>query len=192
MTPAELIQACCGARSTCCGSAASAPTSRRRDETHAEAGDRANDAAPRRRPRAARKVVGEGANLGVTQRGRIEFAPSGGRINTDAIDNSAGVDTSDHEVNIKILLDDDGRGRRLTLKQRDQLLAEMTDEVGGLVLRDNYLQTQALSVAQAEAPALLDQQAASCGRWSGPAAQPRRRVPAATTETSRREAAGGG
>ena len=92
-------------------------------ESHAEVGDRANDAVRVNGRELRCKVVGEGANLGVTQRGRIEYALRGGRINTDAIDNSAGVDTSDHEVNIKILL---GRRRapgELTAKQRNALLA---------------------------------------------------------------------
>ena len=127
------------------------------DETQVEVGDRANDALRINGDDLRCKVVGEGANLGFTQRGRIEYALKGGRINTDAIDNSAGVDTSDHEVNIKILLNEMVSAGDMTLKQRDKLLAEMTDEVGTLVLRDNYLQTQALSVAEAQAPALLDQ-----------------------------------
>jgi len=91
-------------------------------------------------------VVGEGGNLGVTQRGRIEYAQSGGLINTDFIDNSAGVDTSDHEVNIKILLNLAIRAGKLDFEQRNHLLAEMTDEVAELVLRSNYLQTQAISM----------------------------------------------
>src|SRR5207253_1924357 len=102
------------------------------------------------------KVVGEGGNLGFTQLGRIEFALNGGRINTDAIDNSAGVDCSDHEVNIKILLGLAVADGEMTEKQRNKLLAEMTDEVGLLVLHDNYYQTQALSVAGRRAPELLD------------------------------------
>ena len=94
-------------------------------------------------------MIGEGANLGVTQRGRIESALAGGRLNTDAIDNSAGVDTSDHEVNIKIALEPAGARRaRSTMQARNALLAEMTDEVARLVLRNNYQQTLALSVAQ--------------------------------------------
>jgi glutamate dehydrogenase len=101
-------------------------------------------------------VVGEGANLGATQRGRIEYASKGGRINTDAIDNSAGVATSDHEVNIKILLGAVMAQGDMTLKQRDVLLAEMTDELGLQVLRDNYLQTQAISLAEAEGPAGIE------------------------------------
>jgi glutamate dehydrogenase len=93
-------------------------------------------------------VVGEGANLGVTQRGRVEAAMRGVRINTDAIDNSAGVNTSDVEVNIKIALGIPVRDRRLTIETRNALLAEMTDEVARLVLRNNYQQTLALSLAQ--------------------------------------------
>ncbi len=129
-------------------------------ETHADAGDRANDALRIDARDIRARVVGEGANLGVTQRGRIEYAQSGaggggGKINTDAIDNSAGVDTSDHEVNIKILLGDVVARGDMTLKQRDALLAQMTDEVAAHVLADNYLQTQALSVAEADGAAGL-------------------------------------
>jgi glutamate dehydrogenase len=101
-------------------------------------------------------VIGEGANLGVTQKGRIAFARTGGRINTDAIDNSAGVDTSDHEVNIKILLTGVIGAGALKASDRDNLLRSMTDEVGTLVLEDNYDQTGALSLAQASAAADLD------------------------------------
>jgi glutamate dehydrogenase len=129
------------------------------DESDARAGDRANDAVRVDASDLRCKVVGEGANLGITQRGRIEFARSDpGKINTDAIDNSAGVDTSDHEVNIKILLGETLREGGLTLPARNALLDEMTDEVARLVLRDNYLQTQALSVAAAQGHALLDAQ----------------------------------
>ncbi|WP_429059329.1 NAD-glutamate dehydrogenase [Azospirillum doebereinerae] len=128
-------------------------------ESSAEAGDKANDALRIDGRDIRAQVVGEGANLGVTQRGRIEAARTGVRLNTDAIDNSAGVDTSDHEVNIKVLLGDVvGRGD-MTLKQRDRLLAAMTDEVGSLVLADNYRQSQALTVAQAQGAALLEAQA---------------------------------
>jgi glutamate dehydrogenase len=105
------------------------------------------------------KVVAEGGNLGMTQRGRIEAALAGVRINTDAIDNSAGVDTSDHEVNIKILLGLAVGDGEMTEKQRNQLLPLMTDEVAGLVLRDNYFQTQILSVSNHEGPnRLLDRE----------------------------------
>jgi len=128
------------------------------DETHLEVGDRANDAIRLNATDLRCKVVGEGANLGFTQRGRIEAALSGRRINTDAVDNSAGVDTSDHEVNIKILLNEAIANGDLTMKQRDKLLASMTDDVARLVLRHNYLQSQALSVAESLSFTLLDQQ----------------------------------
>ena len=125
------------------------------DESDAEVGDRANDANRIAGGEIRAKVVGEGANLAVTQRGRIEYALTGGRIDTDFIDNSGGVDTSDHEVNIKVLLNkaiDDGE---LTIKQRNALLFEMTDDVAALVLRHNYLQGQALSMTQAEAALVI-------------------------------------
>jgi glutamate dehydrogenase len=127
-----------------------------RAETHADVGDKGNDGLRVDAEDVRAQVIGEGANLGVTQKGRIAFARSGGRINTDAIDNSAGVDTSDHEVNIKILLADAVRGGALKLEHRDELLESMTDEVGKLVLADNYDQTGAISIAQATAPADLD------------------------------------
>ncbi|UUX47982.1 NAD-glutamate dehydrogenase [Nisaea acidiphila] len=125
-------------------------------ENNLDAGDRANDALRINASEVGAKVVGEGANLGVTQRARIEFALKGGRINTDAIDNSAGVDCSDHEVNIKILLGGVVTEGDMTRKQRDKLLEEMTDEVADLVLKDNYDQSQALTMAQVEGTALLD------------------------------------
>ncbi|MFZ5791330.1 MAG: NAD-glutamate dehydrogenase [Pseudomonadota bacterium] len=127
-------------------------------ESHADVGDRANDALRVDAEELRCKVVGEGANLGFTQRGRIAYALKGGRLNNDAVDNSAGVDCSDHEVNIKILLNGAVAAGDLTLKQRDKLLAEMTDEVAALVLRDNYLQTQAISIAEAQGWLRLDQQ----------------------------------
>ncbi|WP_071769072.1 NAD-glutamate dehydrogenase, partial [Burkholderia ubonensis] len=128
-------------------------------ETNAQVGDRANDAVRVNGADLRCKVVGEGGNLGFTQFGRIEFAQHGGRINTDAIDNSAGVDCSDHEVNIKILLGLVVTDGEMTEKQRNALLAEMTDEVGLLVLRDNYYQTQALSIAGRYTVELLDAEA---------------------------------
>ncbi len=128
-------------------------------QSHAEAGDRANDAVRVDGRDLRCKVVAEGGNLGFTQLGRIEYALVGGRICTDAIDNSAGVDCSDHEVNIKILLDAAVRDGELTDKQRNQLLGEMTDEVAALVLRDNYFQTQSLSVSGLRSAGLLDAQA---------------------------------
>jgi len=128
------------------------------DESQAEAGDRANDGLRVDARDLRCRVVGEGANLGFTQRGRIEAALAGRRLNTDAIDNSAGVDCSDHEVNIKILLNDLVFAGDMTMKQRDRLLVEMTDEVASLVLRDNYLQTQAVSVAEQQGWLRIDQQ----------------------------------
>ncbi|MBC6438963.1 MAG: NAD-glutamate dehydrogenase [Rhodospirillales bacterium] len=128
------------------------------DETHAEVGDRANDSLRVDGRQVGAKVFGEGGNLGATQAGRIEFALAGGRINTDAIDNSAGVDCSDHEVNIKILLGDVVEAGDMTVKQRDRLLEEMTDEVSDLVLRDNYLQTQALTILENNADIRGDEQ----------------------------------
>jgi len=117
-------------------------------ETDDQAGDRANDAIRVSAAELCCKVIGEGANLGMTQRGRIEAALRGIRLNTDAIDNSAGVNTSDVEVNIKIALAGPVRDGQLGAPERNALLVEMTDEVAGLVLRNNYLQTLALSLAQ--------------------------------------------
>ena len=127
-------------------------------ETHAQVGDRANDSLRVNGHELRCKVFVEGGNLGCTQLGRVEYAMAGGRINTDAIDNSAGVDTSDHEVNIKILLGLAIAEGELTEKQRNTLLAEMTDDVAGLVLRDNIFQTQVQSVTGRIAPTLLDAQ----------------------------------
>ena len=134
-------------------------------ERHGDVGDRANDAARVEAKDLRCRVVGEGANLGFTQRARVEYAlvggphKTGGKINTDAIDNSAGVDTSDHEVNIKIALNDAVARGKLTLEGRNSLLRQMTDEVAALVLRDNYLQTQAISLTESMAPELLDRHA---------------------------------
>jgi glutamate dehydrogenase len=114
-------------------------------QNHVDVGDRSNDALRIDANELRCKVVGEGGNLGVTQLGRIEFALSGGQICTDAIDNSAGVDCSDHEVNIKILLNAVLQEGGLTLDERNALLATMQDEVGRLVLSDNYHQTQLIS-----------------------------------------------
>ena len=127
-----------------------------RSESHADAGDRANDIVRVNGEELRCRIVGEGGNLGLTQLGRIEYAAGGGRVNTDAIDNSGGVDCSDHEVNIKVLLNDVVSGGDMTEKQRNRLLEEMTGEVGDLVLRNNYLQTQALSVAVSQAELLLE------------------------------------
>jgi glutamate dehydrogenase len=117
-------------------------------ETHADVGDRANNALRVNGGELRCKMVGEGGNLGCTQRGRIEAAFAGVLLNTDFIDNSAGVDTSDHEVNIKILLNDAVQRGGLTMPKRNALLARMTDEVGELVLVDNYRQNQAISLME--------------------------------------------
>ncbi|MBS3896668.1 NAD-glutamate dehydrogenase [Silanimonas sp.] len=117
-------------------------------EAHADAGDRANNGLRVDGRDLRCKVVGEGGNLGMTQKGRIEAALNGVLLNTDFIDNSAGVDTSDHEVNIKILLGAVMARGGLTLDQRNALLAEMTEEVGALVLNDNYRQNQAISLME--------------------------------------------
>jgi len=115
-------------------------------ETHLEVGDRANDALRINGSELQAKVVGEGGNLGLTQLGRIEFSANGGRINTDAIDNAGGVDCSDNEVNIKILLNSLVQNGDLTVKQRNKLLHDMTEEVGDLVIEDCYRQTHSLSI----------------------------------------------
>jgi glutamate dehydrogenase len=118
------------------------------NETHTEVGDLANDALRVDGRDLRCSVIGEGGNLGVTQKGRIEFARQGGRINTDFIDNSAGVDTSDHEVNIKILLNLALQADLIGDEERVRLLAQMTDEVASLVIRSNYLQSQAISMME--------------------------------------------
>ncbi|GGY66675.1 NAD-glutamate dehydrogenase [Streptomyces olivaceoviridis] len=127
-------------------------------ESNGDVGDKANDAIRVDGQDLRVKVVGEGGNLGLTQLGRIEFALHGGKINTDAIDNSAGVDTSDHEVNIKILLNGLVADGDMTVKQRNKLLAQMTDEVGALVLRNNYAQNTALANALFQAKDMLHAQ----------------------------------
>ncbi|MBT8143579.1 MAG: NAD-glutamate dehydrogenase, partial [Gammaproteobacteria bacterium] len=128
-------------------------------ESQGDAGDRANDPVRVNGHDLRCKVVGEGGNLGLTQLGRIEYALNGGRVNTDFIDNSAGVDCSDHEVNIKILLNLALQKERLAASEREDLLAGMTDEVEVLVLRNNYLQTQAISMAESTAPGRLAEHA---------------------------------
>ena len=117
-------------------------------QSQADVGDPANDALRADAADLRAKVIGEGANLAITQAGRIEFADQGGRINTDFIDNSAGVDCSDNEVNIKIPLNREMRDGRLTIAKRNALLAKMTDEVAEIVLEDNRLQSLALSIAE--------------------------------------------
>jgi glutamate dehydrogenase len=120
-------------------------------ESHADVGDRSNEAVRVNGMELRCKVIGEGGNLGLSQRGRSEYAGNGGRLNTDFVDNSAGVDCSDHEVNIKILLNAVPASAKLTLVQRNQMLVQMTDDVAALVLRDNYLQSLAISMLEARA-----------------------------------------
>lgn len=127
-------------------------------ESHDDAGDRANDVLRVNGCDVGAKVVGEGGNLGATQRGRIEYARKGGRINTDFIDNSGGVDCSDYEVNIKIALYQAIRNKSLAQSERTKVLESMTDEVSALVLRDNRLQNQALTIAELQGPILLEVQ----------------------------------
>ncbi|GAA1094963.1 NAD-glutamate dehydrogenase [Nocardiopsis composta] len=124
-------------------------------ETDASVGDKANDPVRVNGSELRCKVVGEGGNLGLTQLGRIEYALAGGRVNTDFIDNSAGVDTSDHEVNIKIMLDREVRAGRLSQSDRDELFMGMTDEVADLVLDDNYAQNVVLAAARKQTNDML-------------------------------------
>ena len=155
MTPAELMRAILLAPADLLWNGGIGTYVKAKSETHAEAGDKANDAIRVDGAELRVKCVGEGGNLGLTQAGRIEYAAKGGRLNTDFIDNSAGVDTSDHEVNIKILLDRVVTDGDLTAKQRNELLASMTNEVANLVLADNYNQNLALANAVTIAPNLL-------------------------------------
>jgi len=128
------------------------------EETHLDVGDRANDSLRINGAELQAKVVGEGGNLGFTQLGRIEFAVNGGRINTDAVDNAGGVDCSDNEVNIKILLNGLVKNGDLTLKQRNKLLYDMTSEVGDLVIEDCYRQTHSLSITEMRSAKQLKEQ----------------------------------
>jgi glutamate dehydrogenase len=128
-------------------------------ESNSDVGDRSNDALRIDAEQLNCRVVGEGGNLGFSQLGRIEFARRGGRLNTDFIDNSAGVNCSDVEVNIKILLNGAVRAREITRAARDRLLVQMTDEVAGLVLRNNYLQGQAISTGEFQSKERLNENA---------------------------------
>ncbi|GAB2846970.1 NAD-glutamate dehydrogenase [Streptomyces deserti] len=158
MTPADLMKAILKAPVDLLWNGGIGTYVKASTESHADVGDKANDAIRVDGGDLRVKVVGEGGNLGLTQLGRIEFALHGGRINTDAIDNSAGVDTSDHEVNIKILLNGLVADGDMTVKQRNKLLAEMTDEVGRLVLRNNYAQNTAIANALAQSKDMLHAQ----------------------------------
>ncbi|MFF2813244.1 NAD-glutamate dehydrogenase [Streptomyces sp. NPDC058000] len=158
MTPADLMQAILKAPVDLLWNGGIGTYVKASTESHADVGDKSNDAIRVNGEDLRVKVVGEGGNLGLTQLGRIEFAMAGGKINTDAIDNSAGVDTSDHEVNIKILLNSVVANGDMTVKQRNKLLAQMTDEVGSLVLRNNYAQNTALALAIAQSSSMLHAQ----------------------------------
>ncbi|MET8948027.1 NAD-glutamate dehydrogenase [Streptomyces sp. NPDC004542] len=158
LTPAELMKAILGAPVDLLWNGGIGTYVKASTESNADVGDKANDAIRVDGADLRVKVVGEGGNLGLTQLGRIEFAMQGGKINTDAIDNSAGVDTSDHEVNIKILLNGLVTDGDMTVKQRNKLLAEMTDEVGRLVLRNNYAQNTAIANALAQSKDMLHAQ----------------------------------
>ena len=149
LTPQALIQALLCAEVDLLWNGGIGTYVKSKRESHTEVGDLANNAVRVNADALRCRVIGEGGNLGVTQLGRIEYALNGGRINTDFIDNSAGVDCSDHEVNIKILLDQAVKQDRLDLPARNALLASMTDEVAQLVLRSNVLQNRALSMMEA-------------------------------------------
>lgn len=155
LTPAELMKAILLAPVDLLWNGGIGTYVKAASETNAEIGDRANDAIRVNGAALRCKVVGEGGNLGLSQLGRIEAALAGVRVNTDAIDNSAGVDTSDHEVNIKILLTELTRTGELTTKRRNTLLASMTDEVAQQVLRDNYEQNVLLGNARAQQHQML-------------------------------------
>ena len=127
-------------------------------ESHSQVGDRANDDTRVNGSQVKARIIGEGGNLGLTQLGRIEFARNGGRVNTDFIDNVGGVDCSDNEVNIKILLNALVSAGDLTLKQRNNLLFEMTDDVGELVIQDCYRQTESISITQLSGGSQLKEQ----------------------------------
>jgi len=158
MTPADLMKAILQAPVDLLWNGGIGTYVKASTESHADVGDKANDPIRVDGADLRVRVVGEGGNLGLTQLGRIEFALHGGKINTDAIDNSAGVDTSDHEVNIKILLNGLVADGDLTVKQRNAILAEMTDEVGHLVLRNNYAQNTAIANALTQSKDMLHAQ----------------------------------
>ncbi|MFV0461278.1 MAG: NAD-glutamate dehydrogenase [Actinomycetales bacterium] len=155
MTPAELLKAVLSAPVDLLWNGGIGTYVKASDQDNASVGDKANDAIRVDGRDLRVKVVGEGGNLGLTQLGRIEAARHGVRVNTDAIDNSAGVDCSDHEVNIKILLGQAVSAGDLTTKQRNELLVQMTDEVADLVLRDNYEQNVLLGNARIQSHSML-------------------------------------
>ncbi len=160
VTPAELIRAILKCEVDLLFFGGIGTYVRASEESNTEVGDRSNDALRICGKDLRARIIGEGANLGVTQRGRIEYALAAGRINTDFIDNSAGVDCSDHEVNIKISLRRAMTAGTLSRAKRDKLLASMTEDVASLVLRDNYRQSNALSEAERQSVPLLEDHAA--------------------------------
>jgi len=156
MTPAELIRAILRSPVDLLFNGGIGNYVKASSEAHADAGDRANDSVRIDAPELRCRVIGEGGNLGLTQLARVEYALADGRVSTDFIDNSGGVDCSDREVNIKILLDSVVASDDMTEKQRNELLADMTDSVAALVLADSYSHAQALGIARAQAPAMLE------------------------------------
>ena len=156
LTPADLIRALLKAPVDLLWNGGIGTFVKASHESHAEVGDRQNDGVRVNGNELRCRVVGEGGNLGFTQRGRVEYAFSGGRLNTDAIDNSGGVDCSDREVNLKIPLNAAVARGDLTEKHRNTLLEEMREEVAKLVLQDNYRQTRALTLAEAESEKHLE------------------------------------
>jgi glutamate dehydrogenase len=150
LTPADLVRAVLSAPVDLLWNGGIGTYVKASSQTHAQVGDKTNDAVRIDGDQLRARVVGEGGNLGLTQPGRVQYALAGGRLNTDAVDNSAGVDTSDHEVNFKIALQQAG----VDGEQRDALLAELTDEVAARVLRDNVGQNLALSLARTQAPSM--------------------------------------
>lgn len=161
VSPGELIQVILKARTDLLWFGGIGTYVKGSGETHMDVGDKTNDAVRIDAQQIRAKVIGEGANLAVTQRGRIEFAEKGGKLNTDFIDNSGGVDSSDHEVNIKILFADvlSQPKAKLDIKGRNKVLESMTDEVAQHVLRNNYQQAQAISLAEMQAKDTLKLQA---------------------------------
>jgi glutamate dehydrogenase len=156
LTPQELVRALLRMRVDLLWNGGIGTYVKASTETHSDVGDKSNDAVRVNASELRCRVIGEGGNLGLTQRGRSEYALADGRVNTDAIDNSAGVDCSDHEVNIKILLDAIVAEGDLEADRRDELLASMTEAVADAVLKDNYEQTETLSLAEAQAAGMLD------------------------------------
>ncbi|PSL13236.1 glutamate dehydrogenase (NAD) [Marinobacterium halophilum] len=148
VTPTELISALLCAQVDLLWNGGIGTYIKASDETHADVGDKANDSLRVDAVKVKARVVGEGGNLGVTQRARMQLAAQGCRLNTDFIDNAGGVDCSDHEVNIKILLNAVVNNGDMTAKQRNNLLSEMTDDVAEQVLQNNYRQVQAISLAE--------------------------------------------